>query len=64
MFIKPNTHAFKYVMHFLFTSLDANEFKKRFFIWPYSDKRGESDFRYVCIIFTKQHNLVSVDSNT
>lgn len=44
MFVKSNTKAFPHVMHFLFTALDATEFKKRFF-WPYCDKKGESDFR-------------------
>jgi HAUS augmin-like complex subunit 6 len=44
MFIKPNTKAFIHVFHFLFTILDAKEFKSRFY-WPIYDRNSENIFR-------------------
>lgn len=44
MFIKSNTKAFPHVMKYLFTILDASEFKKKF-CWPLYNKAAEATFR-------------------
>lgn len=48
MFHKPNTVAFGHVAHYLFTLLDAREFRRSFY-WPCRDKAAESNFRTAAV---------------
>ncbi|XP_037905365.1 augmin complex subunit dgt6-like isoform X3 [Hermetia illucens] len=59
MFLRPNTKAFPYVMHYLFNILDPIEFKKRFY-WPL-DRTSENAFRTTTVQYlnhlNEKHNL-------
>ena len=42
--MKTNTSVFIHITQYLFSIIDAKEFKKKFY-WPITDKRSENSYR-------------------
>uniref|UniRef100_UPI00358EE0E5 HAUS augmin-like complex subunit 6 n=1 Tax=Myxine glutinosa TaxID=7769 RepID=UPI00358EE0E5 len=62
LFHKPNSKAFEYVTHFLFSQLDLEVAKRQFrCCWPIMNKKDEQEFRKICCIWLRQLSEESVD---
>lgn len=44
VFVKPNKNAFPHIFRYIVTSIDANEFRKKF-MWPVESREAEFEFR-------------------